>query len=183
MAVASLFFTCSEGSRWQMAKSPGPNAPNACRHHLLPVVLAAFRHVVLCVTLALLGGCASRMYSGPALPRSDIAVIHDRGGLIAGIDNDSVTTFVGRRYEVQPGPRRVTIATEMGGGSGVGSYPSFPRKSLSCAAAFSAEAGKDYWVEGSWSRFFVAYFTGKYQVSVVDQQGKVVASCQARGAF
>ena len=136
----------------------------------------------LCFTLALLGGCASRMYAGPALPRSEVAIIHDRGGLIAGIDNDPVSGFPGRRYEAEPGPRRVFIATELGGGSGAGSYPAPPSKSFRCVAAFSAEAGKEYWVKGAWSNL-VAYFTGKLQVSVVDQQGKVVGGCEAGGSW
>jgi hypothetical protein len=97
----------------------------------------------------LLGGCgAKRLYEGPALPASQVAVIHVGRTIVRGIDGHLRRggVFDVDRFEVAPGAHSVVLVFEVPEHSiGVKTIPA-RRGEGRCTIEFVAEAGKQYWL-------------------------------------
>ena len=109
-------------------------------------MLGAAGSVLIAVSL---GGCgAKRLYEGPALPSSQVAVIHAGGTIVRQIDERRRRggVFDADRFEVAPGAHSVVLVFEVSEQSiGVKTIPA-RRGEGRCTIEFVAEAGKQYWL-------------------------------------
>ena len=139
----------------------------------------------------LLGGCgATRLYEGPALPASQVAVIHAGGTIVRGIDGRHRRggVFDVDRFEVAPGAHSVVLVFEVPAQSiGVKTIPA-RRGEGHCTIEFVAEAGKQYWLASrpAGTGWTGPHWDGKWEAWVRDPsigaEDDILARCSSQPA-